>query len=141
MKLYLYNDHTAAAEDDRSHTIYTVPPTDGMLSVAGVTVRVTADGQSPMPSLKATGDIHGIYVTSGNIRYVLIKPRINREGVPVSCIEERSTMLEMRANLDEKEKRLEELTQTVHNLKGIYERDALWFLTQGKTNIHKENLS
>ncbi len=141
MVLYLYNDHSAAAADDRSHTVRTVPPTDGILTVAGEIIRVTSDGKSVMPSLPQTGVVHGIYTTRGDIRYTLIRPRINREGVPVSCFEERSTILAMRAQLDAADIAIEELNRETHNLRGIYERDALWFLAKNNTEHIKEEES
>ncbi len=129
MIIYLYTDHTAAAVDDRSHTVQTIPPTDGVLEVAGGRFPVTADGRSFMPPLEDEGCVHGVYTACGGIRYTLINPKVNREGVPVSCIEERRTMFEMRERLDRIEKAIGDITKTVHDLRGIYERDALWFVT------------
>ncbi len=127
MIIYLFRDHTAAAVDDRSGRIRTVPQTDGVLSIGNISTPVTEDGQAVCHPIQAAGEVHGSFVSSAGIRYTLQKLRVNREGVPVSCMEERSFMLAERVRLDALETLIEELRKTVQDLRGIYEKDALWF--------------
>ncbi len=138
MILYLYNDHTAAAVDDRSGVIRTVPPRDGVLAVADALIRVTADGRAVMPSLSVEGGVHAVFTTEGGIRYPLHRPQINRAGVPVSCIEDRKTVLEMRAKLDAMEMEVERLESELRRIRGICERDALGFLITKKVPTEEE---
>lgn len=129
MKLYLLNDHTAVATDDRSGMIRILPQTEGVLTVAGVSVAVSGDETQEMV-LDAVGYVKGMFVTKTGIRYTLVNPRMNQNGVPVSQLDEREMVLNMRLKLDKLEQDVETLQKEVSDLRGIYEKDALWFLNE-----------
>lgn len=129
MKLYLLNDHTAVATDDRSGVIRILPQAEGVLTVAGVSVAVSGD-ETPEMALDAVGYVKGLFITKTGIRYTLVNPRMNQNGVPVSQLDERGLMLDMRLKLDQLEQDVETLQKEVSDLRGIYEKDALWFLNE-----------
>lgn len=134
MKMYLLNDHKAVATDDRSGVIRILPQAEGVLTVAGVSVAVSGD-KTPEMALDAVGYVQGLFVTKTGIRYTLINPRMNQNGVPVSQLDERGLMLDMRLKLDKLERAVEKLQKEVSDLRGIYEKDALWFLSEKEDKV------
>ncbi len=132
MLIYLFTDHTAVAVDDRSGILRTEPEAIGVLSVGGESVHVGPEGGA-VPRIRedVAGYLSGEFLTAAGIRYTLARLRPNHHGVPVSQVDDRAMMLEVRQRLDWFEVKLEELSRLVHGLKGIYDKDALWFLRDG----------
>lgn len=143
MKIYLYNDRTAAITDDHSGLIITVPPTAGTLTIGEASTPVVEDGTTLDLTYRHPGILRGEYVTSDGIRYALDRLRVNANGVPVTLMEERDMAWRLRQIVDDLQIRVEELTGEVARLRGIYEEDALSFIipkTQdGTKETHETN--
>lgn len=128
MKLYLFNDHTAAIADDHSGKLTTIPPTAGTLTVGSASATVTADGAPPHLTTDERGVLHGEFITDTGVRYALERLRTNASGVPVTLMEDRSMVWRLWQIVDNLQIKTEDLTAEVARLRGIYEEDALGFL-------------
>lgn len=128
MKLYLFNDHTAAIADDHSGKLTTIPPTAGTLTVGSASATVTEDGDTPHLITAKPGVLRGEFITTDGIRYTLDRLRTNASGIPVTLMEDRGMVWRLRQIVDNLQIKTEDLTAEVARLRGIYEEDALGFL-------------
>ncbi len=139
MILYLYADHTAYLRDDRSSTVRTVPDTAGTLVIGAVSMTIRADSVPVIPSFSEHGGrLSGEFISDTGIRYPVLHLRTNTRGYPVSCLDYGALLLDLRAKLDAVEILAGELSREVHRLRGIYEKDALYFLKK-HSQIPKEH--
>lgn len=124
MKIYLANHHEALVINDQSDRVTITPSVDGILTVGGVSYRITDGGDVPAITPENAPKTRAVFTTSGGIRYTVIAPRVDK-GVLTSRPDPYSYILNLRMMVDCLEKDLEQTKKELRKHRGKEEHRAL----------------
>lgn len=124
MHIYLTNRHEALVVNDQSECVTVTPATDGILTVGGVSYRITNGGEIPQIRAANSHKINAVFSTSDDILYTVISPRIDG-GMLTSRPDPYAYIVDLRIHIDQLEKELEYTRKELRQHRGKEEHRAL----------------
>lgn len=137
MNLILLNRHEALAVRDGKSTVTVLPPCDGTLTVSGQAYKITHGERMPEVEQGTNPSVKACFTTERGIRYTILSPRVDKHGF-YSRLDPYEHIMRQRLMIDELEKRIENLTEALLNLRASIKYDALGFIITNETEDDKQ---